>query len=318
VTGTPEEELDPLLAAVTAATPAEEQRTLGSILESGLDQGWFLRPSDDLLLNPTPAELVRFYNVVSARDIVRPTCPDPWATSAPAARPIPGPQPGWVILTQRCDLIGAYANEPLVEFARATQVDGPAAATAKANSARSIAFADAGGGALWAADLRQRVWLPKTLLLDQPDLTPAIEGDRAQKRFRLRLGQRYWRDPVPDDLVDALQRPLRDAVKNSAQRIATLRNFTMLLGLRNDDGRVLVLAVAEEGRETEAESDWGQLMELLRRRAPGAHALIDADSSGVYTHEDISLGLWLDSFKFDFDELTYSRRADPEHATPER
>jgi hypothetical protein len=160
VTEIPEEELDPLLAAVLAAASAEEQKTLVGILESGLDQGWFLRPSSDALVNPPAAKLTRFYDLVAARDAVRPTCADPWATSIPAAQPIPRREPGWVVLTQRCDLVSAYATEALVEVARATIVKGPAAAAAKANSPRSIGFADAGGGAIRAADLRQRAWLP--------------------------------------------------------------------------------------------------------------------------------------------------------------
>jgi hypothetical protein len=133
----------------------------------------------------------------------------------------------------------------------------------------------------------------------------------------LRLGQRYWRDPVPDDLVETLQRPLRDAVKGSVARIATLRNFTMLLGQRSVADRVLVLAVAEDGRMAEAERDWIDLLDVLRRRAPTAHARID-EASGVYTSDDVPLGLWLDAFKFDFDEITYGSKAGADQATPER
>jgi hypothetical protein len=269
-------------------------------------------------VDPSPLETGRFYDTLAQRDEVRLEVADPWATGAPPVQSISGLEPGWVVLTQRCDLVRSYATEPLVEMARAAPLAGMAAASAKANSPRLIAFADANPDGVWAADLRQRASLPKALLLEQPDLVPAIDGDRARKRFRLRLGQRYWRDPVPDDLVDALQRPLRDAVKGSTARIATLRNFSMLLGQRSPGGRVLVLAVAEEGRETEAESDWLELMEMLRRRAAEAHALIDAEESGVYSPDDIPLGLWLDCFKFDFDELTYCRRADDEHAEPDR
>jgi hypothetical protein len=81
---------------------------------------------------------------------------------------------------------------------------------------------------------------------------------------------------------------------------------------------VLILAIAAEGREAEAERDWGELLDLLRRRAPRARDLIEDNESGVYSHDDVSLALWLDSFKFDLDELTYSRRAEPDQATPDR
>jgi hypothetical protein len=314
---TPEEDLDPLLAAVVTTDSAAEQDTLRCILEADLDQGWFLRPLAEELLNPSPAEMTRFYDALSERGGVSPDCDDPWAAGAPSARPIPGTDPGWVVLTQRCDLVRAFVTEPLVELARASRLQGSDAAAAKTNSPRSIFLADAGDGHVGAVDLRQRAWMPKTRLLTQADLTPAIAGERGQKRFRLRLGQRYWRDPVPDDLVEALQRPLRDAVRGSAARIATLRNFSMLLGRRSDGDRVIVFAVAEDGRVDEADRDWNELLDVLRNRAPAAHARIDEDS-GVYSSDDVPLGLWLDSFKFDFDELSYSRKAGADQVAPDR
>ena len=46
-----------------------------------------------------------------------------------------------------------------------------------------------------------------------------------------------WRDPVPDDLVETLQRPLIGVVKGSRPRVALFENFTKWLGIR-DDGAV--------------------------------------------------------------------------------
>jgi hypothetical protein len=80
---------------------------------------------------------------------------------------------------------------------------------------------------------------------------------------------------------------------------------------------VLVIAVASEERHKEAEQDWDQLMRLLKEKAPKAHALIEPEESGVYGSSDVSLALWLDTFKFDFDELSYGRRADDDHAVPD-
>jgi hypothetical protein len=313
-----EDDLEPLLAAVLASSATEEQQTLHAILEAGVDQGWFLRPDGDVLVSPSPFDSDRFFELLRDREPVRLERPDPWAEGPPPAQQIAGDRPGWVALTQRCDIVRSYVAEPLVELARASRLDGDAAAAAKTNSPRFVAFADATGGGVWAADLRRRASIPKGLLLAQPDLAPVIDTDRSRKRFRLRVGQRYWRDPVPDDLVDALQRPLRDAVRGSAARIATLQHFSMLMGQRADDGRVLVLAIAREGNEAEAQADWDALMELLEQRAPEAHALIEPEESGVYSSDDVSLGLWLDCFKFDFDELTYGRRASDEQADPPR
>jgi hypothetical protein len=41
--------------------------------------------------------------------------------------------------------------------------------------------------------------------------------------------------------------------------------FSMLMGQRTDHGRVLVLAIAREGCEAEAETDWAALMEFLEQ-----------------------------------------------------
>jgi hypothetical protein len=145
---------------------------------------------------------------------------------------------------------------------------------------------------------------------------PLIDTARAQKRFRLRLGQRYWRDPVPDDLVETLQRPLVDAVRRSTTRIARFQNFVMWLGLRADDASVIILAVAEDGRHAEAQEDWDEVIRILADRSNTATALIEPNESGVYAADDISLGVWLDRFKFDLDELTYGRRASDASAEP--
>ena len=204
-----------------------------------------------------------------------------------------------------------------MEVARAVLIEGDAVAAAKVGSPRFVAFAPAEGGGVWAVDLRQRAWLPKPQLL-QAEPIPAIDGDRTRKQFRLRLGQRYARDAVPTDLVETFQRPLRDAVKRSRpRRGGKLGNFTLWLGLRGDDGRVIVYAVAADGREAEAEEDWLELMAWLKETRP--RSARDDRAGGVRACtpvDDLPFGLWLDAFKFDFDEISYSSRAGDDHAPP--
>jgi hypothetical protein len=148
--------LPPALRAVLEAGVEEEQRTLDRILAAGIDQGWFLRAGEDELVIPSPAEAEHLHRLAAQREPVHPAEQDPWATRPPPAEAIPGTESGWVVLTQRCDLIRNYRLEPLVEVARATLLDGATAAAAKSNSPRLIAFAEAENGAVWAADLRQR------------------------------------------------------------------------------------------------------------------------------------------------------------------
>jgi hypothetical protein len=226
---------------------------------------------------------------------------------------IDGDEPGWVVLTQRCDLVRAYQIEPLVELARAAPVsDQRILEQARSNSPRYVLLAERPDGA-WVIDLRRRAWLPKHLLPEHAAVQP-LTNARAVKRLRLRLGQRYWRDPVPDDIVRDVQSPLREAIRRRQARVRRAGYFSEWLGIRDGD-KVLLLAILGEGKDRrEAEVALDELLADLR---PEVRERLAPESSVVGV-DDISFGLWLDAFKFDFDEITYGRRADEEHATPHR
>lgn len=302
---------DPLLGPLTASTEADERIILDRILASGVDQGCFLRPSLDQLAVVGDERLGRLLQDVSSRPACRPSISDPYADEDPPTSDIDGDEPGWVVLTQRCDLIRAYQVEPLVELARVAVVtDERILQQARSNSPRYVLLAERPDGA-WVIDLRHRGWLPKHLLPDQVVVRPVSDA-RAVKRLRLRLGQRYWRDPVPDDIVRDVQQPLRDALRGSHAKVARAGYFSEWLGLRDGD-KVLVLPILGDGKDRrEAEAAFGEVLASL------SHDVRErlAPESSVVGVDDISLGLWLDSFKFDFDEITYGRRADEEHATP--
>jgi hypothetical protein len=303
---------DPLLVPLTASTQEDERTVLDRILASGVDQGCFVRPSPDQLAAVDHERLERLLDDVSTRPASCPSIDDPYTDHDPPSAGIDGDEPGWVVLTQRCDLIRAYQVEPLVELARVTPVtDERILQQARSNSPRYIALAERPGGA-WVIDLRRRGWLPKHLLPDLEVVQPVPDA-RALKRLRLRLGQRYWRDPVPDDIVRDVQHPLRDALRGSRARVTRASYFSEWLGLRDDD-KVLVLPVLGQGknrREAEAAFD-----EVVADLAPDVRERLAPESS-VVSVDDISFGLWLDAFKFDFDEISYGRRADADHATPD-
>jgi hypothetical protein len=286
---------------------------LDRILASGVDQGSFLRPSQDQLVVLDDEGLGRLLEDVSTRRPCSPSIEDPFADRDRPAAAIDGDKPGWVVLTQRCDLIRAYQVEPLVELARAEPVtDDRILEQARSNSPRYVFLAERPDGA-WVIDLRRRAWLPKHLLADQSAVQP-LTNARAVKRLRLRLGQRYWRDPVPDDIVRDVQRPLRDALRRSRARVRLAGHFTEWLGVRDGD-KVLVLAILGEDKDRrEAETAFD---DLLANLPPEVRARL-APESAVVDVNDISFGLWLDSFKFDFDEISFGRRAAEDHATPHR
>jgi hypothetical protein len=194
------------------------------------------------------------------------------------------------VLTQRCDLIRDYRVEPLVELAGAEPVtDRRILDQARSNSPRFVFLAERPDGA-WVVDLRRRAWLPKYLLAGQDAVQP-LPNVRARKRFRLRIGQRYWRDPVPDDIVSDVQRPLHDALDRSRARVRLGGLFSEWLGIRGGD-KVLVLAILGEGkdrREAEAAFD-----ELLAKLKPDVRERL-APESAVVDVDDIAWGLWLDA-----------------------
>lgn len=311
----PEIELPAPLSALLECSADRERRVLDKILTDGHDQGWVLAGCDAAVLAPSPAQAAAFFKRAGERPPTKPTVADTWAETMPPAQPVPEERSIWAILTQRCDLVRSFAQEPLVEVAPVVELAHSEAVAAKTNSPRLIYLTDLPDAGTLAVDLRRRAAIPKHAL-SAIAATPVIDNERAHKRFRLRLGQRYWRDPVPDDLVDTLQRPLIEAVKKSTARIARFESFTMWLGMRTEQGKVVVVAVAAEDSHANAEDDWNEVLKLLHKREPDAAALIAPDESGVYAVDDISLGTWLDSFKFDFDEITYSRRAGDAHAEP--
>jgi hypothetical protein len=309
--------LDPRLQRLIDAGADDEGAVLHGILERGVDQGWFCRPNDGEMVAATMPELESFYELISSRPQVALKQDDPWEAEDPPVIEIEGQEPGWIVVTQRCDLVRSYCQEPLVELARGRLVtDTGEARAARLNSPRLIAVADGPKKSAWAADLRQRALLPKDVLLQQ-ELFQPVRNSRARKALRLRLGQRYWRDPVPSHLVETLQRPLIQALSKSKSRAATAENFEALLGEQLDDGTVLVMAIVASGKSRDdAESDWNEVIEILGNTNPEALRVIEPIESGVYSRIDLSLDQWLSMFKFDLDEVTYGKKASDKQAEP--
>lgn len=301
---------DPLVGPLFRHTAEEERTVLNAILARGVDQGWLLRPRNDQLI--TDSTLVRRVLAdIADRPQAWPDRDDPWRGQLPPAPSDLGDDAAWTVLSQRCDLIRGYALEPVIELAPARRVpDTGEARAARLNSTRLIAIAKDERG-LYAVDMRCRAWLPKYLLTTVPGLHAAIDDVPEHKRFRHRLGGRYWRDGVPDDLRNAFAVPLSKAFSKGA-RNRLLRHFSMLLGERIDD-KILVLAViGPTASQDAANADWDEALEELGRTAPEARAMMHSDSAAI-TEDDLSVGQWLDVFKFDFDDLSYGSRSSEGH-----
>jgi len=289
---------------------------LSWILREGVDQGWFIRPAVNDLLLASEEALDRVL-AAAANRFCQPEAvgPDPFPDSVYEPREIPGGAPGYIVVTQRCDLVRPLRREPIVELARVRLI--PAATqqnvidAAKKNSARWIYLADGDAGA-WIADLAHPALLPKDTLREVgPGVHPVGEL-RARRRLALRLGQRRTRTPVPTEFVESVQRPLiRLLLKNATNR-ALSEHFSEFLGVRMGAQVRLIPVVAETTSRTDAEDAYRT---IEKQMAPEFHAALH-ETSGPLTLEDLDFWLYLQAFKFDFDEVTFSARSSDTHPLP--
>jgi hypothetical protein len=296
------------------ASQQEERNVLHVILRSGIDQGCFLRPSPEHLASLTDTQQEALYAVLAERPEVEPPGSAGDASAPPDRSPIAGDEPGWAVLTQRCDLLRSYCTEPLVELARTTLVDSADANRTRLNSPRLVWLCDHDDDRCWVVDLRRRAMLPKHLL-PRSTIAQPLADDRARKLFRHRVSQRYMRDPVPDDIVDLVQKPLKNALTGSTTRVELAGHFFAFLAVRGVDD-VLLLALLDDDKPREqAEEAFGNIMERLKKACPQNGSWL-APESGVFTAGDVSLDLWLTSCKLSLDEISYGRRAGEGHAQP--
>lgn len=313
-TGPEEQDLSehPLAAPLFSQSSEEEREVLNAILSAGLDEGWIVRPRPDQLITDS-ALVERVVDGLDGRPQAWPDIEDPWRDGLPPPPRDLGDEPAWVVLSQRCDLIRGYALEPFVELARVSRItDKAEARAATINSSRLIAIASDDRGLL-AADMRSRAWIPKNEIVAVGCHATIAESSK-HKRFRHRLGGRYARDAVPDDLRDGFAVPLSKAFSKGA-RNRLLRHFTALLGRREGD-RVMVLAIIDPNASEEAALlDWEEALAELHRISPAARELVHPDSQAL-PEWDLSLSEYLDTFKFDFDSLSYGSGAAEGHSPP--
>jgi hypothetical protein len=313
----PESDLDPLLHPLCSATPEEEREVLHRILESGVDQGCFMRPPADHVFALDPHQLEALLVATAKRpaslDLTR---SDPYQIAEPAHVPIEGGDAGWAILSQRCDLIRPYRLEPLVELGRASvSTDPDVMRAARLNSPRLLWLGETESAGCWVVDLRHRAVMPKYLLPDQESIVFPLAPSRPRKAFRLQSGQRYSRDAVPDDIVANLQIPLRKAIGGSAKRVQRAGHFTAFLVHRRNEELLLMALIADDRSRGDAEADLDEILATLQKNDPAARALL-AEESGAFYADDIPFGLFLDSYKLDFDEVSRGKHAGDDHAQP--
>lgn len=290
----------------------DEIALLDAILTGGYDQGCFLRPDGSDLL---PAgDLSAMDAVIAALDERRlspsATVADPYEHEPLATRAMDDERPGFVVVTQRCDLVRPLISEPFVELAAVELArDKDAISVAKRNSPRAIFVADHPDGA-WVADLRRRAVLAKDRLTAYPPVQ-LVEAGEPHKRFKLRVGQRYSRDALPSDLVERLQKPLVKLLRKSSH-MKKVEPFSDFLVFRNGD-QVEIKAVFPTSVDRRAAEDaWAALEEVMPKELI---ELIHEDS-GAISVTQLHFWRYFSGWKLDLDEVTYHRKAGSAQKTP--
>jgi hypothetical protein len=121
-----------------------------------------------------------------------------------------GEAAGLVLTTQDCDLVKPTHRLPFVE-AIATTLDRQLSAEVQINDGRFFVLDPENG---LVADRAYNATINKEALLELPPPSIACGGDETRaRRFAKWLGQRYDRIPLPDPIVECVQRPLADAFR---------------------------------------------------------------------------------------------------------
>jgi hypothetical protein len=298
---------------IAALSGDHEVKLLEDIQNRGYDQGSFLRPAPDQLLpvgDPDVTEAI--FEAVADRSPSEAKCDDPFEKAPVEPVPIPGTEPGYVIATQRCDLVRPLVTEPFVELVY-TELwhEKQAIDAARKLSNRFIYIADHEEGGAWVADLRRRATLAKDCLT-QHDAVLAIDAGRMRKRFKLRLGQRYTRDVLPGAVAKQLD-PLMTFLRKNATNMKLTEPFTDLLAFRKDD-KLEIVAVCPAGTPQKAADDaWQAVEDAL----PDDYVEENIhEDSRALPMEEASIVFLLDGWTLDAGDISVNRKAGPDHEDP--
>lgn len=310
---TPDARQEQLLAGLGELGEDAERQLLDFILREGFDQGCFIRPDPEDLIYGLP-DMADRLGRLAARAPQEPRVEDPFERSALAETSIEGREPGFMILTQRCDLVRPICQEPCVELAAVHHcVDDATIVAASLNSPRWLRLDSDDGGA-WIVDLRCRALLPKHLLPKTGAAVLPLQEGRARRHLAQRIGRRYSRRPVPTDIVEGIQRPLASYLKSNKKRRRQSELFMEFLAVRRG-GEILLLGLI--GRDADRVKATIDFRDILAKFGPLAGLPIAAESDAV-TAVDIPLDLALDdhTHKLDMDQLTWSSKASEQAAEP--
>lgn len=221
-----------------------------------------------------------------------------------------------VLVSQDCDIYAPLKNEPRVEAitARWTSNASELHTARKGNSARLFLLQEQGKKGL-VADARRRIHLDKTALLGTT-FKPALRDEQSRARFASWVASRYNRPAIPNDLVDAIQKPVVAAVDELLSkddplvrvldRVAEIR-FGIAGGER--PWTVHLVLIVDEGDELTAEEE-AELAGWLDSVLVLDGGPIEATAPLFRTEKNISLHDYRSTTRIQLDHFTPENDAD--------
>ncbi|HKN58919.1 MAG TPA: hypothetical protein VJV97_08695 [Gemmatimonadaceae bacterium] len=215
-----------------------------------------------------------------------------------------------VVVSQDCDIYASVKNEPRVEAitARWTSNSSELYTARKGNSARLFLLQEREKRGL-VADARRRIHLDKTALLGAT-FEPALNDEASRTRFANWVAGRYNRPAIPNDLVDAIQKPIVSAVDGLVKKDDPLsRVFNRVVEIRfaiasaKPPWTVHLVMMIDEGDELTAEEE-AELAGWLDGILVSEDGPIAATAPLFRTEKNISLHDYQSSTRIPLDYFT--------------
>lgn len=288
----------------------------------GLEPGCWVRVDDTELISPADARQLivdalkhlEKLPVSALADLTEFDDEHPWD-------PPDDGESAWIIISQSCDLVRDVRDEPLVQVALLRQAQtGDDLPSWSRNSARWIPLDPTGKHSRYYVDLRVQAFLAKHVIADMParQAIPTDDGkQRPRTRFALRVGQRHSRMGIPTRIVQEIVDPLVDSVTGDKPLRAELdAAFSEWLLEPGERPALIAVTTAESSSgEFQAAEDllYKRLWPALRDELVGR---LDEERSRVVSLDDLTVPLWLGSWKVDLDFLTYGAKGPADSPEP--
>jgi hypothetical protein len=326
-------DLDALAARYAEITPEQEAELLKRLNDEGWEPGCWIRPDAELIVRTTQPEVDSFLEEMRMRkNPQRGIFADHFPDGLPRA-PIEGDAPCYIVLSQRCDIVNTFTKEPLIELAPANVcTDQQRIDNGWRNSPREFPV-DPRENPTHLVDLRYRFFISKLDVLELP-LRQALAPDdpeyRVRERFVLRVGQRYTRAAVPEELVVKVAGPLRDQTKNNSELNALFYEWAFYHGGKRSQPPGIIAVYRIDVDESLDQDERAEQEHVVRQRAEDmfqtvidqlpadAKALLDLDDERTYAVSETEhpVAKWRQSWKLEWDDESFG--GDPDAAVPAR